>query len=96
MSLIISTIVCIVLLLIAKELAVSLVASMILRLDSFNDFMENLLQMVYAKIVVVFMAWFIFGEASTYVSFFALAMFTTLFLIDFDDIEERFDELKNL
>lgn len=96
MSLLISTVVCIVLMLIAKELAVSLVAAMILRCDNFYDFLDRLLEMVYAKTVVVLLAWFVFGDASVYVSFFALAMFVTLHRIDLEDIEERFDELKNL
>lgn len=52
--------------------------------------------MVYAKIVVVFLAWLIFGNASLYVSFFGLALFVAFLRIDFDDIEMRFDELKNL
>lgn len=96
MSLIISTIICIVLLIIAKELAVSLVAAMILRCDNFYDFLDRLLEMVYAKVIVVLLAWFVFGDSSVYVSFFALAMFVTLHRIDLEDIEERFDELKNL
>jgi len=95
-SLIISTIVCIVLLIIAKEVAVSLVAAMIIKCDNFYDFIDRLLEMVYAKLTVVLLAWFVFGEASLYVSFFALAMFVTLHRIDLEDIEERFDELKNL
>ncbi len=81
---------------IAKELAVSLVAAMIIRRDNFYDFIQCLLEMVYAKIVVVFLAWLIFGNASMYVSFFALAMFVTFLRIDLEDIEQRFNELKNL
>jgi uncharacterized membrane protein len=82
--------------LIAKELAVSLVAAMIIKCDNFYDFIDRLLEMVYAKMAVVLLAWLIFGNASLYVSFFALAMFVTFCLIDLEDIEERFDELKNL
>jgi len=96
LSLIISTVVCIVLLFLAKELAVILVSAIILRRDSFEEFIECLLGMVYAKIVVVFLAWVIFGNASLYVSFFGLALFVTFLRIDLEDIELRFDELKNM
>lgn len=82
--------------LIAKELAITLVAAMIIRLDDFDDFIEYLLQLIYAKTIVVFLAWLVFGNASSFVSAFALSMVVTFLLIDFEDIEERFDELKNL
>lgn len=82
--------------LIAKELAITLVAAMIIRLDDFDNFIECLLQLIYSKTIVVFLAWLVFGNASLFVSAFALSMVMTFLLIDFEDIEERFDELKNL
>ncbi len=95
-SFFISIAICIALIFIEKQVTLTLLANAIIGAEDFEEFIQSMLNMIYALLVATLGAWFFFGEASVYFSFYALITCVTMLRVDLDNIEEQFEELKAL
>lgn len=84
------------LVLIEKQITLRVVAGLIRSSQKFEDFIRSLFSFVIALISVVVVFWFIYDDASRYVVLYALCCCITMFRLDLDDTEQRFDSLKRM